>query len=602
MSYEAFISYSHATDGQFAPILQRSLQRFAKPWWKLWALRIFRDETNLAAAPDLTDSIKKALEASHFFILLASRAGARSKWVGRELSFWLASKPPENILIVLTDGTIVWGDAGDFDWSNTDALPQALAGSFRSEPLWVDLTWARRAEQLSPREARFQQAVAQLAAPLHGKSLDEIAGEEVRQHRKTRRLVQMVIAAIALLAAAAATAAWFAHQGRLRAERNLEQALVAVNDIETAVAKDLQDLAGIPVGLRMKMLRGVEGVLTNLATSGEAAAVRGKRGVMLSEFATAYGVLGYYPDAISRIREAVVLFSDQLKSHPADAAMRGALAKSHKVYGDVLWWQRKDLPGAIEELRTSADSYATLVSSFVDYKEADADDWKLFEFRALIGIGDVYFDGSVNPSSVCSERSSCLDEAHMYFNRAQQVATSAQPQDDSDFHWRNALLVSRERIAKVDEAHDDVRQASRTYSELLEEYKRMHEAQPNNAKWEENLMALHWRVGGIEMKACRPSAALDSFSAALEIAHLLNDSEPGRIDWSRELSLSLKYAAEAEDALGRTDAAGKDYGASLRIVRYLSDKQPADAGLKTDIHEIEAALSHLGTAGPRCAN
>lgn len=31
-AYQAFISYSHAVDGELAPALQRALQGFAKPW------------------------------------------------------------------------------------------------------------------------------------------------------------------------------------------------------------------------------------------------------------------------------------------------------------------------------------------------------------------------------------------------------------------------------------------------------------------------------------------------------------------------------------------------------------------------------------------
>lgn len=49
--YDAFISYSHSKDMTLAAVLQSALQRFNKPWYKRRALRIFRDETSLAAAP-----------------------------------------------------------------------------------------------------------------------------------------------------------------------------------------------------------------------------------------------------------------------------------------------------------------------------------------------------------------------------------------------------------------------------------------------------------------------------------------------------------------------------------------------------------------------
>jgi hypothetical protein len=46
--YKAFITYSHA-DLEVARALQAGLHAFAKPWHQLRAVRVFRDQTNLAA-------------------------------------------------------------------------------------------------------------------------------------------------------------------------------------------------------------------------------------------------------------------------------------------------------------------------------------------------------------------------------------------------------------------------------------------------------------------------------------------------------------------------------------------------------------------------
>ena len=43
-----------------APALQTAIHRFAKPWWKLRAVNLFRDGTGLAAAHDLSGAIKTA--------------------------------------------------------------------------------------------------------------------------------------------------------------------------------------------------------------------------------------------------------------------------------------------------------------------------------------------------------------------------------------------------------------------------------------------------------------------------------------------------------------------------------------------------------------
>ena len=82
MTYDGFISYSHAADDLLAPRLQSALQRFAKPWWKRRALRIFRDESSLSANPHLWESITSALDESEWFVLLLSPEAAESEWDG----------------------------------------------------------------------------------------------------------------------------------------------------------------------------------------------------------------------------------------------------------------------------------------------------------------------------------------------------------------------------------------------------------------------------------------------------------------------------------------------------------------------------------------
>src|SRR5215510_12479873 len=125
--YRAFISYSHAADDRLAPALQSGLHRFAKPWYRLRAMRVFRDKTGLAVTPELWGSIQKALEDADYFIPLASPRAAQSKWVEQEVDWWLRNRSATQLLIVWTDGELRWDPAaGDFDWINTTALPKRL--------------------------------------------------------------------------------------------------------------------------------------------------------------------------------------------------------------------------------------------------------------------------------------------------------------------------------------------------------------------------------------------------------------------------------------------------------------------------------------------
>jgi WD40 repeat protein len=202
MPYNAFISYCHATDVTLAAALQSALHSFARPWYKLRALHIFRDQTNLAVNPALWSSIREALDQSLYLILLASPEAAASPWVAQEAGYWIAKNGTSRVLIVLTGGTLKWDHvAACISSEQTNSLPTGLLHSFPEEPLFLDLRWARDPDaRLSMREPRFHEAVLQLAATLHNRPKDELDGADIRIRRQTRWLIASGLASILLIA------------------------------------------------------------------------------------------------------------------------------------------------------------------------------------------------------------------------------------------------------------------------------------------------------------------------------------------------------------------------------------------------------------------
>jgi hypothetical protein len=169
----------------------------------LW---IFRDQTGLSFTPALWSSIQEALDGSDYFVLMASPEAARSPWVNREIEHWVATKPADRILPVVTDGEWDWNPAARDSTGESTAVPEALRGVFAEEPLYLDLRWARADVHLSLEHARFRDAIAQLAAPMHGVSKDDLEGEDVRQHRRVRRLRSGAVTTLVLLALLASIA------------------------------------------------------------------------------------------------------------------------------------------------------------------------------------------------------------------------------------------------------------------------------------------------------------------------------------------------------------------------------------------------------------
>jgi WD40 repeat protein len=225
MAYDAFISYSHAADGVLAPALEHGLERLARPWYRLRAMAVFRDQSDLALTPHLWSTIVTKLDQSRYLVVLASPESAASAWVNKEVSHWCDTRGTEALLLVVTGGDIAWDDAtNDFTPGSTAVLP-ALRGRFTEEPLYHDLRWARDTPDLSLHLSRFRGAVALVASTIRGVAPDDLESEDVRLHRRARRLAKAAVTVVVVLALLASAAAIAAVRNAQRADRRAREAI-----------------------------------------------------------------------------------------------------------------------------------------------------------------------------------------------------------------------------------------------------------------------------------------------------------------------------------------------------------------------------------------
>ncbi|GGU44746.1 toll/interleukin-1 receptor domain-containing protein [Lentzea flava] len=233
-TYAAFISYSHETDHALGPLLQEGVEKFAKPWYRPRARRVFLDNSVLAAEHDLTGAILDGLARSDNFLLLASPASARSRWVGKEVAWWLENRDRRTLFVLLTDGEAVWDD-GVLDPKRTDALPEALHGL--PEPRCVDLRGVRDVE-LDVRNPDWESVLADVVAPLDGIDKTELIGHHLRERRRTRRTVLTTISVLVVLLVAAVI---FAVRSEQQSNRARQQTLVATSRQLVAQAAAVRD-------------------------------------------------------------------------------------------------------------------------------------------------------------------------------------------------------------------------------------------------------------------------------------------------------------------------------------------------------------------------
>lgn len=198
--YDAFLSYSRHSDGEFAPAFHAQLRDFDKRDG-VRDLRIFLDRTGLANNPSLWGSIKRKLERSDYLILLASEGAASSHFVAEEVAWWLDNREPETLLVALTSGRIVWNQTTNkIDTISTTALPAPLAERIGHEPKWTDLTRLRRRRFWRHHPDRAT-ALAELVAPLRGPdvSTEEILSAHIARQSSAGLRNRLISVALAVL-------------------------------------------------------------------------------------------------------------------------------------------------------------------------------------------------------------------------------------------------------------------------------------------------------------------------------------------------------------------------------------------------------------------
>jgi WD40 repeat protein len=231
--YDAFLSYAHR-DRQVTTAIQKGLHQIGRRIGQLRALRVFRDDTNLTANPDLWGKITEALDSARYMIVVLSPQSAASHWVNEEIGYWLEHRGHEQLMLVLAEGQLQWdATSKGFDPEQSDAAPPALTvpGSLPVEPLYIDVSddapW-------DVRSLAFRDKVTALAAPIHGKPKDQLAGDDLREQRRFRRLRAAAISALVLLTVLAVVAAVIAFAQRQEAIRRLHEATVAKLNAEGA--------------------------------------------------------------------------------------------------------------------------------------------------------------------------------------------------------------------------------------------------------------------------------------------------------------------------------------------------------------------------------
>ena len=374
--YRAFISYSHL-DRKLAAWVHRALETYRAPPGLTARTDgapvarelkpIFRDRDELAAASDLGEVIRDALDRSDAMIVLCSPASARSRWVDQELAYFLQKQQTARVICVIAETTPA-------DLPLIEVLPPALRAALPpgGEPLAVDLRPGADGRRL----ARLK-----MAAGLMDVSLDRLVQRDAR--RRLRVMGAFTAAAVIVaLGMGAMTVATLQSRQIARAERDESEGLVAymLGDLR----KQLE-----PVG-RLDVLDGVSGkVLAHYAKArpdqldDKALAQRAKALTLLGTIRDQRGDLAGARDAFS---QAASTTRELAARAPRDGDRLFDEAQNVYWLAYVEWRQ-----GKTAEAERGFRAYGELAQKLVAL-DPNNGDWRLEVAYAKSNLGTLLFE------------------------------------------------------------------------------------------------------------------------------------------------------------------------------------------------------------------
>ena len=570
VSYDAFLSYSHAKDKPIAAALQSVVQTLGKPWYARRSLRVFRDDTSLSATPHLWPSIEQALGNSRFLILLASPEAATSPWVDKETSYWLAHNSVDKLLIALTDGALTW-DRRDFCWSAATPLPASLKGKFPSEPKWVDLRAYR--EGASPRDARFMELAANFAAAVQGAPKEDLLSNEVRQQR---RALTLAWSAVGLLLALVGAAGWqwsvavgarkVAEIERNRAEKTLSAATETASRLVFDLAQQFRHAKGMPSALVKDILARAQGLLQQLEQGAESTpALRETRAAASDVVAQLLDALGDPDGALREADRALKLIEGVAAVDPTNIRWQHLLWVSDVRLAD-LTSEQADYGAALDYGRKSL-----AVAQSLRATDKDNASWQDDEAASYERIGD----------ALTNRRE--FDEALRNYGCTLSIREGLVAKDGTKVEWRRNLSLVHQRLGDALLAAGREGAALDHFRKGLAIIEEVTAAIPANTQFQQDMAIFHERVGEILHGRGLEEEALGSYRTEVTIMKALVASDTDNSEWQRGLSVAYEHVGDLLRRGGKLDAALEDYGRSLAIRQKLTARNENNTVWRRDL-------------------
>lgn len=578
--YFAFLSYSHE-DTATADWLHQELERFRVPSSLAGRLTangvvpkrltpIFRDQHELAAAHDLNNEIRTALELSRCLIVLCSPGAAKSKWTNAEIALFKRLHPDGCIIAAVIAGEPLASDIPGRE--EEECFPPALVAKYnrrgkptgkKTEPLAADLREGKGGKRVG---------FLKIVAGILGVGLDDLVQRETT--RRQRRLAYVAAASLAGMAVTS-TLAVTAIQARdaARDQRREAEGLIGF------MLGDLKDKLE-PIG-KLEALDGVGArVLAYyrnepIADLSDAALTQRSRALsLMADVATQRGSTD---TALSLYREAMAGTAEAIRRNPTDPQRLFDHAQNVFYVGQIAL-----VRGRLDEAARRFAEYKRLADEMVSLDPNNMK-WRMEVQNSLANLGAVRI----------AQRQ--FAEAADFFEQSLGTIQALTTADPKNREYQQSLVedLAWSADAERDAGHVDQAVALRERHVALLKALLM---RTGDVSYRQRLVVAEGKLGLLYAIRGQTGVAIQHLRASVAQGDQLTGIEPNNSKW-------LEYSAEAKNNLaymlvisGNSEEATQRNEQSCAIASHLLIKDRSNADWRADLRECWIVRGYIASA------
>src|SRR6476620_6890954 len=171
-----------------ARAIRQGLHQIGRRITQLRAVCVYSDTADAHDGVDLPARTVARMDRSRFLLAVLSPSAAGCDHLDKTIGYWLQERGRQHLLLALTGGRLHWDEAhARFDPATSDAAPAVLtqAGVLPVEPFYIDIS---ADEPWDPRSPALRDKLTTVAASIHGTPKDQLAGDDLHQQRRFRRI------------------------------------------------------------------------------------------------------------------------------------------------------------------------------------------------------------------------------------------------------------------------------------------------------------------------------------------------------------------------------------------------------------------------------